>query len=593
MTTQFPVTNGNLPEGVGDGTSYEAGTDKPLLEIRDLEVSFKTAEGVVHAVRGADITVYPGQSVAIVGESGSGKSTTAHAVIDLLPGTGKVTGGSIMFDGRELVGLPRAEIEAMRGKDIGLVPQDPMSNLNPVWRIGTQIEEALKANGFEGGKRERKERVTGLLQEAGLPDAERRARQYPHEFSGGMRQRSLIAIGLASRPKLLIADEPTSALDVTVQRQILDHLEVLTQELGTAVLFITHDLGLAAERAEHLVVMFKGRVVESGPARQILADPQHPYTRRLVASAPSLASRRIQVAHEQGEESDELLAPDLDATRPRLDAREKAQNDIVVARNLTKVFSIRGGRPGASTEFKAVDDVSFTLERGHTLAIVGESGSGKSTAANMVLGLLDATSGVVEFDGTDIAKLSPREAFAFRRRIQPVFQNPYGSLDPTYSIYRSIEEPLALHKVGGRKEREKRVRDLLDMVSLPQSAMRRFPNELSGGQRQRIAIARALALQPEVIVLDEAVSALDVLVQAQILDLLGNLQTELGLSYLFITHDLAVVRQIADQVVVMQNGKVVEQATTDEVFDNPREQYTRDLLAAIPGAGLEDAAIAG
>jgi len=593
MTTQFPVTNGNLPEGVGDGTSYEAGTDKPLLEIRDLEVSFKTAEGVVHAVRGADITVYPGQSVAIVGESGSGKSTTAHAVIDLLPGTGKVTGGSIMFDGRELVGLPRAEIEAMRGKDIGLVPQDPMSNLNPVWRIGTQIEEALKANGFEGGKRERKERVTGLLQEAGLPDAERRARQYPHEFSGGMRQRSLIAIGLASRPKLLIADEPTSALDVTVQRQILDHLEVLTQELGTAVLFITHDLGLAAERAEHLVVMFKGRVVESGPARQILANPQHPYTRRLVASAPSLASRRIQVAHEQGEESDELLAPDLDATRPRLDAREKAQNDIVVARNLTKVFSIRGGRPGASTEFKAVDDVSFTLERGHTLAIVGESGSGKSTAANMVLGLLDATSGVVEFDGTDIAKLSPKEAFAFRRRIQPVFQNPYGSLDPTYSIYRSIEEPLALHKVGGRKEREKRVRDLLDMVSLPQSAMRRFPNELSGGQRQRIAIARALALQPEVIVLDEAVSALDVLVQAQILDLLGNLQTELGLSYLFITHDLAVVRQIADQVVVMQNGKVVEQATTDEVFDNPREQYTRDLLAAIPGAGLEDAAIAG
>ncbi|MGF0116092.1 dipeptide ABC transporter ATP-binding protein [Promicromonospora sp. Marseille-Q5078] len=593
MTTQFPVTNGNLPEGGNDGTTYEAGTDKPLLAIRDLEVSFTTGEGVVHAVRGADITVYPGQSVAIVGESGSGKSTTAHAVIDLLPGTGKVTGGSIMFDGRELVGLPRAEIEAMRGKDIGLVPQDPMSNLNPVWRIGAQIEEALKANGFEGGKRERKDRVTGLLQEAGLPDAERRARQFPHEFSGGMRQRSLIAIGLASRPKLLIADEPTSALDVTVQRQILDHLEVLTQELGTAVLFITHDLGLAAERAEHLVVMFKGRVVESGPARQILANPQHPYTRRLVASAPSLASRRIQVAHEHGAESDELLAPDLDATRPRAGAADKAPGDIVVARNLTKVFSIRGGRPGASTEFKAVDDVSFALKRGHTLAIVGESGSGKSTAANMVLGLLDATSGVVEFDGTDIAKLSTKEAFAFRRRIQPVFQNPYGSLDPTYSIYRSIEEPLALHKVGGRKAREKRVRELLDMVSLPQSAMRRFPNELSGGQRQRIAIARALALQPEVIVLDEAVSALDVLVQAQILELLGNLQDELGLSYLFITHDLAVVRQIADQVVVMQNGKVVEQATTDEVFDRPREQYTRDLLAAIPGAGLEDAAIAG
>ena len=586
MTTQFPVTDGSLPSDRPDGVSYEAGTDKPLLEIRDLEVSFTTGVGEVKAVRGADITVYPGQSVAIVGESGSGKSTTAHAVIDLLPGTGKVTGGSIMFDGRELVGLPRTEMEAMRGRDIGLVPQDPMSNLNPVWRIGTQIDEALRANGFEGGRSERKERVAGLLAEAGLPDAARRARQFPHEFSGGMRQRSLIAIGLAARPKLLIADEPTSALDVTVQRQILDHLDVLTRELGTAVLFITHDLGLAAERAEHLVVMFKGRVVESGPARQILADPQHPYTKRLVSSAPSLASRRIQVAHKEGATSDELLthAVDDEATRRR---------PVVQVRNLTKVFQIRGARPGASTDFKAVDDVSFTLPRGETLALVGESGSGKSTAANMVLGLLEPTSGVVEFDGTDVAGLSPKELFKFRRRIQPVFQNPYGSLDPMFSIFGSIEEPLRLHQVGNKKQREARVRELLDMVSLPASTMRRFPNELSGGQRQRIAIARALALKPEVIVLDEAVSALDVLVQAQILELLGNLQDELGLSYLFITHDLAVVRQIANSVVVMQNGKVVEYASTDDVFDNPRQQYTRDLLAAIPGAGLADAAIAG
>ncbi|MEN5075715.1 ABC transporter ATP-binding protein [Isoptericola cucumis] len=568
------------------GASYDAGTDKPLLEISDLEVSFTTAVGEVKAVRGANITVYPGQSVAIVGESGSGKSTTAHAVIDLLPGTGKVTGGSIKFDGREIVGLPRVEMEAMRGRDIGLVPQDPMSNLNPVWRIGTQIDEALRANGFEGGRAERKERVAGLLAEAGLPDAARRARQFPHEFSGGMRQRSLIAIGLAARPKLLIADEPTSALDVTVQRQILDHLEVLTQELGTAVLFITHDLGLAAERAEHLVVMFKGRVVESGPARQILADPQHPYTKRLVSSAPSLASRRIQVAREEGATPDELLSH-------HADGEETRRRPIVQVRDLTKVFQIRGARPGASSDFTAVDNVSFTLPRGETLALVGESGSGKSTAANMVLGLLEPTSGVVEFDGTDVAGLSPKEQFAFRRRIQPVFQNPYGSLDPMFSIFSSIEEPLRLHQVGSKKEREARVRELLDLVSLPASTMRRFPNELSGGQRQRIAIARALALKPEVIVLDEAVSALDVLVQAQILELLGSLQDELGLSYLFITHDLAVVRQIADSVVVMQNGQVVEYASTDAVFDNPRQQYTRDLLAAIPGAGLEDAKIAG
>ena len=579
MTTQFPVTSGAVA-----GSPLPA-TDHPLLEIRGLEVSFTTAAGEVKAVRGADLTVYPGQAVAIVGESGSGKSTLAHSVIDLLPGTGKITGGSIKFDGREIVGLPASEIEQIRGREIGLVPQDPMSNLNPVWRIGTQVEEALKANGFQGSRAERKERVAGLLAEAGLPDATRRARQFPHEFSGGMRQRALIAIGLASRPKLLIADEPTSALDVTVQRQILDHLEVLTQELGTAVLFITHDLGLAAERAEHLVVMFKGRVVESGPARQILADPQHPYTKRLVSSAPSLASRRIQSAHERGVESDELLARHADDVAPRRD-------EVVVARNLTKVFSIRGGRPGANTDFKAVDDVSFSLLRGRTLALVGESGSGKSTAANMVLGLLEPTEGTVEFEGVDIASLTPKEQFAFRRRIQPVFQNPYGSLDPMFSIYRSIEEPLRLHKIGSKKAREARVRDLLDMVSLPQSAMRRFPNELSGGQRQRIAIARALALNPEVIVLDEAVSALDVLVQAQILELLGNLQDELGLSYLFITHDLAVVRQIADSVVVMKNGQVVEQASTDEVFDNPREKYTRDLLAAIPGAGLEGAALA-
>jgi peptide/nickel transport system ATP-binding protein len=579
MTTQFPVTN--------DASAAATRTvgDEPLLAIRDLEVSFTTTAGEVKAVRGADITVYPGQAVAIVGESGSGKSTTAHAIIDLLPGTGKVTGGSIVFDGRELVGIDRAEMEHLRGREIGLVPQDPMSNLNPVWRIGTQVEEALKANGFQGGKAERKERVAGLLAEAGLPDAGRRARQFPHEFSGGMRQRALIAVGLAARPKLLIADEPTSALDVTVQRQILDHLEVLTRELGTAVLFITHDLGLAAERAEHLVVMFKGRVVESGPARQILADPQHPYTKRLVASAPSLASRRIQVAHEQGEASDELLAHHADAEPVRAP-------DAVVARNLTKVFQIRGARPGASTDFTAVDDVSFTLKRGSTLALVGESGSGKSTAANMVLGLLEPTSGTVEFDGVDVASLGTKELFRFRRRIQPVFQNPYGSLDPMFSVYRSIEEPLRLHRVGNAKAREARVRELLDMVALPQSTMRRFPNELSGGQRQRIAIARALALKPEVIVLDEAVSALDVLVQAQILELLGDLQDELGLSYLFITHDLAVVRQIADSVVVMQNGRVVEQASTDEVFDNPREQYTRDLLAAIPGARLEGAELA-
>jgi len=568
----------DLTEATAAAAAPDSST--PLLEVRDLDVSFETSTGLVRAVRGANLTVYPGQSVAIVGESGSGKSTTAHAIINLLPGTGKVTGGSIRFGGNELVGASEKTFVSLRGKEIGLVPQDPMSNLNPVWSIGYQVREALRANGVQGSRSELNARVTTLLAEAGLPDAERRAAQYPHEFSGGMRQRALIAIGLAARPSLLIADEPTSALDVTVQRQILDHLGQLTHELGAAVLFITHDLGLAAERAEHLVVMYQGQMVESGPARRILADPQHPYTQRLVAAAPSLTSRRIQSAKAQGLESAELLA----ATHG--DGAVETRDELIRVDHLTKVFDIRGATKDAK-HFKAVDDVSFTITRGTTLALVGESGSGKSTVANLMLNLLQPTEGTISFEGTDVHSLSKREEFAFRRRVQPVFQNPYGSLDPMYSIFRTLEEPLRIHHIGDRTSREARVRELLEMVAMPASTMRRFPNELSGGQRQRIAVARALALGPEMIVCDEAVSALDVLVQAQILTLLNDLQAELGLTYLFITHDLAVVRQIADEVVVMQTGKVVEHATTDEVFGSPQQDYTRELLEAIPGSRLD------
>ena len=549
--------------------------DQPLLELKDLKISFTSSTGVVDAVRGVNLTIYPGQSVAIVGESGSGKSTTAMAVIGLLPGTGKVTGGTILFNGEDITGLSDKEMQHYRGSDIGLVPQDPMSNLNPVWSIGTQVKESLRANNVVEGS-EANKRVVELLQEAGLDDAERRAKQYPHEFSGGMRQRALIGIGLAARPKLLIADEPTSALDVTVQRRILDHLEGLTHELGTAVLFITHDLGLAAERASHLVVMHRGRVVESGPSLDILRDPQHPYTQRLVKAAPSLASARIQSAQEHGIESSELLAGKAEAS----------DEEVIRVENLTKEFDIRGEK-GAKKKLLAVDDVSFSLRKGATLALVGESGSGKSTVANMVLNLLDPTSGKVFYKGTDLSTLGSSELFEMRRKLQVVFQNPYGSLDPMYSIYRCIEEPLVVHKTGSRKEREARVAELLDMVAMPRSTMRRYPNELSGGQRQRIAVARALALNPEVIVLDEAVSALDVLVQNQILQLLAGLQEELDLSYLFITHDLAVVRQTADDVAVMRQGKLVESGTVDEIFANPTESYTRDLIDSVPGLGIE------
>ncbi|MDO4761322.1 MAG: ABC transporter ATP-binding protein [Corynebacterium sp.] len=549
----------------------ENSTLKPLLELKDLRISFESTTGTVEAVRGINMTIYPGQSVAIVGESGSGKSTAAMSIIGLLPGTGKVTGGQIIFDGADITHLPEKEMVRYRGAKIGLVPQDPMSNLNPVWRVGTQIKEALRANNVVPSA-QMDERVATLLEEAGLPDAAKRAKQYPHEFSGGMRQRALIGMGLAARPKLLIADEPTSALDVTVQKRILDHLGSLTKELGTAVLFITHDLGLAAERAEHLVVMHRGRVVESGPSLDILRNPQHPYTQRLVKAAPSLASARIQSAQKKGLESSELLT----AEHPT------SSEEIIRVENLTKVFKVRG-----SSDFKAVDDVNFSLKKGTTLALVGESGSGKSTVANMVLNLLDPTSGKVFYKGTDLSTLGDKELFDMRRKLQVVFQNPYGSLDPMYSIYRCIEEPLLVHKVGDRKERENRVAELLDMVAMPRSAMRRFPNELSGGQRQRIAVARALALKPEVVVLDEAVSALDVLVQNQILQLLADLQHELSLSYLFITHDLAVVRQTADEVVVMQKGKVVEQGSTDELFLNAKQDYTRDLINSVPGLGIE------
>ena len=598
--------------------SWKAESD-PLLEIRDLEVAFRSSTGLVPAVRKANLTLYPGQSVAIVGESGSGKSTLAHAVIGLLPGTGRVTGGTIRFQGRDITHLGTQELTALRGSSIGLVPQDPMSNLNPVWSIGFQVKEALRANGLAGvaddrlahlmaehaghaghtghagrtghadraqkaapsagGRIDVDEQVALLLEQAGLPEASRRAKQYPHEFSGGMRQRALIAIGLAARPDLLIADEPTSALDVTVQRRILDHLQTLVRELGTAMLFITHDLGLAAERAEHIVVMHRGRVVESGPSLEVLQDPRHPYTQRLVKAAPSLASRRIESAHARGIQvaDDELLGASLGSS---------STEEILRVEHLTKVFEVRGAK-GKDKTLTAVDDVSFGIRKGTTTALVGESGSGKSTVANIILNLIDPTSGKVFHDGVDLSTLGPKELFALRRIMQPVFQNPYGSLDPMYSIFRVVEEPLRVHGIGTAKEREARVAELLDMVSLPRSVMRRYPHELSGGQRQRVAIARALALKPQIVVLDEAVSALDVLVQAQILRLLSELQAELELTYLFITHDLAVVRQIADDVVVMEHGRIVEAGAADELFANPRQDYTRELIQAVPGAGID------
>ncbi|KTR86275.1 ABC transporter ATP-binding protein [Leucobacter chromiiresistens] len=576
MSDQRQMNHGGA-ERAGDPT-------RPILSVRDLKVEFGVKQERREVLHGVGFDVYPGETVAIVGESGSGKSTTMHAVMNLLPGTGKVSGGSILWQGRELVGIGRRDMEHIRGREIGLVPQDPMSNLNPVWSVGFQVEEAIRSNGLASGKKAVRARAIEVLEQAGLQNAEQRMKQFPHQFSGGMKQRALIGIGLAANPQLLIADEPTSALDVTVQRVVLDHLQGLTQQLGTAVVFITHDLGLAAERAEKLIVMYQGNIVESGPSREILERPQHPYTKRLVSAAPSLASRRI------GSDATVPTAPtrtfDLAALSDEPKPVVQHGEPMIEVSDLGKVYKIRKGSFG-SEDFHAVAGASFTVNRGETMALVGESGSGKSTIAKMVLQLEPPTSGSVRVGGKETRNMSGRELFDLRRTLQPVFQDPYGSLDPLHNIGNTIMEPLKIHRVGDAASRKARVYELLDQVALPRELATRYPNELSGGQRQRVAVARGLALKPDILVLDEAVSALDVLVQAQILDLLAELQRELGLTYLFITHDLAVVRLIADRVCVMQQGRIVEQATTDEVFENPREEYTKNLLAAIPGAHIE------
>ena len=546
----------------------------PLLTVRDMAVDFRTIDGAVHAVEGVDLEIAAGETVAIVGESGSGKSTTAMAIIGLLPGNGRVTRGSIQLEGQELVGAPESLLRRIRGGRIGLVPQDPMSNLNPVSKIGTQVAETLLAHGLATPK-DVDRRVVETLSAAGLPDAAERAKQYPHEFSGGMRQRALIAIGLACNPRLLIADEPTSALDVTVQKTILDQLGRMTTDLGTSVLLITHDLGLAAERAARVVVMHRGRIVEQGPARQILEDPQHAYTQSLVKAAPSVAVARLR--------PEAFARPSAPAARDAGDAAPAASDHIVEVENLTKIYKIRGKKE----DFAAVRDVSFSIPRGETVAIVGESGSGKTTTARMLLKVIEPTEGAMRFDGQDVAALKGRALREFRQKVQPIFQDPYSSLNPMFTIERIIAEPLDFYKRGSAKERAARVRSLLDDVALPQTMLRRYPSELSGGQRQRVAIARALALSPALIVCDEPVSALDVLVQDQILTLLRELQREYGLSYLFISHDLAVVRLISDYVCVMKDGALVEAASSEEIFTNPRDPYTRKLLASIPGNELD------
>jgi peptide/nickel transport system ATP-binding protein len=530
----------------------------PLLSISDLRVSYGTRRHRTQALHGVSLDVARGETVAIVGESGSGKSTTAQAVIRLLAAGGAIDSGEVRFRGADLAGLSEKEMREVRGASIGLIPQDPMSSLNPVIKVGKQVVEALDVHGRVEG--DAAEQAIGLLRNAGLANASRVAAQYPHQLSGGMRQRVLIAIALACQPDLVIADEPTSALDVTVQRLILDHIDRRTSETDASVLLITHDLGVAADRADRIVVMNRGQIVEQGSADEVLGDPQDPYTRRLLAAAPSLSSTPL-YAPISGWRTAEAPAPLLSVTK------------------LRKTFQV----PGSDEDLVAVGDVSFDIHPGETLGIVGESGSGKSTAARLLLRLEESDSGSIVFDGRPIESLRGEALRLTRRSMQMVYQNPFGSLSPHLSVGEAIAEPLLIHRLADKKERREIAAGLLEQVALDASMIDRSPTQLSGGQRQRVAIARSLALEPKLIVCDEAVSALDVSVQAQILELLATIQRERGIAFLFISHDLAVIRQIAHRVVVMRGGTVVESGETAAIFDSPRAEYTRELLAAIPG----------
>ncbi|WP_433521932.1 dipeptide ABC transporter ATP-binding protein [Nocardia pseudovaccinii] len=529
------------------------GSAAALLHIDGLHVRYASDSGDVAALSGVSLTVARGEVVALVGESGSGKSTLAQSVIGLLGPNAEITGGTVTFDGETVdTGSERA-LRRIRGARIGFVPQDPGLSLNPVRHVGDQVAEALLVHGL-ADRHDATARAIELLADAGLDLPELRAAQYPHELSGGQRQRVLIAAALIAGPELVIADEPTSALDATVARRVLDKLAAQTAARGTAVLLITHDLAIAAERADRIVVLSGGEIVETGPTATVLAEPRHPYTKRLLAASPSLAP------------FDGFRTPRANSGPP-----------LLTVRDVHKRF-----RAPAGGSVTAVAGVGFELGRGETLSLVGESGSGKSTTARIALRLTEPDSGAITFDGHDLTAVKGGRLRDLRQRFQVVYQNPYGSLDPRWRVGSIIEEPLRAYAVGDRKARQERVRELLGQVALPENFAQRRPAELSGGQRQRVAIARALALHPDLLVLDEPVSALDASVQAQILELLDRLQTELGLSYLFISHDLAVVRRISDRVAVMRDGRIVESGSTAEIFDNPQHEYTRELLSAIP-----------
>ena len=561
-----------------------------LLEVKNLTVDFISAsKAPVRAVESVSFVIPRERTVALVGESGSGKSVSALAIMGLLPPQNAIVAlhSAINYDNRSLLNLSRTDWQLIRGSRIAMIFQDPMTSLNPVYTVGFQLAEMLKAHKPVSNK-QAAARACELLEEVGIPEPQKRVNAYPHELSGGQQQRVMIAMALACEPELLIADEPTTALDVTVQRQILLLLAELRERRRMAMLFITHDLGLVSEVADHAVVMRKGTVREAGPVRTLFSQPQDPYTKALLSCRPSIdrqGKRLLTIddwmSNSSGESAPVPIAPSIDAPAMVV-AKPKSETPLLEVQGLRKVFK-RSGPWFQSDDFVAVESVSFQLMRGQTVGLVGESGSGKTTVGLCLLRLHEATAGKVFFDGKNLFDMSNSEFAAYKRRLQIVFQNPYASLNPRFTVGEILSEPMQLHGIGANSaDWEKQSLSLLDKVGMPASALKRYPFEFSGGQRQRIAIARSLSLSPEVVVLDEAVSALDVSVQAQVLNLLKDLQKELGLSYLFISHDLEVVRYMSDSLLVMNKGHVVEQGDAAQIYQAPQHAYTQTLLAAVP-----------
>ncbi|MBB6465637.1 peptide/nickel transport system ATP-binding protein [Aminobacter lissarensis] len=564
-----------------------------MLEVRNFSIAFSTSTGLKPAVRGIDFAIKPGEILGLVGESGSGKTITSLGVMGLLPPNAVVTGGEVLVDGVDMLKLSPAELRKLRGRQVSMIFQDPMASLDPIFTCGDQIVEAILLHETIGKTAARKKALE-LLEKVRIPDPERTMRSYPHELSGGQCQRVMIAMAVSCKPRIIIADEPTTALDVTVQKQVLDLLRGLNQEVGAAILLITHDLGVIYEVADRVVVMYAGKKMEEATTQELFANPQSDYAKALIDSMPALGTKHARLPVIQRDD-----AGNVRSVRPEARARSAEAGPVpddadgvplLELKDLCKSYWVKPTPLSAPVEMRAVDNVNIAIAPRTTLGLVGESGCGKTTLSRAVMRLSTPGSGQILFNGKDIAKLSESAMQPFRREIAMVFQNPYGSLNPRQAVADLVAAPMVIVGEGTSAERSKRVAYLLDAVGLPKAAASRYPHEFSGGQRQRIAVARALALKPSLVICDEAVSALDVSVQAQVLNLLKDLQVEFDLTYLFISHDLSVVEHVSDTVAVMQKGRIVEYGPADDIFAAPKDAYTRMLLDAVPIIGVDRAA---